>query len=292
MADTHTPPPSEAEPARDMAQVDPRTMLLQLAWDLEAQLSWLREAGVEELPQVTIPRASPQESRPLQGGGGGQAAQARTSTSARAATVQGQGVARSPKAATSARVEVPDRLADTLEALREEVSRCERCPLAKSRAGVVLGNGVARSDLMFVGERPFVGADGAPRLFAPDVQALLDKMIQAMGHSPAEVACADVIQCVPSESDMPCESPTACRALLWTQIAIIKPKVIVALGKLAAQTLLQVSTPITRLRGEWQNCAGIRLMPTYHPAYLLKHPDAKRQAWNDLRQVMAVLKEG
>ena len=288
MAETNTPLPTEADPALDMALGDPRTILLQLVWDLEAQLSWLREAGVEELPLVMIPRAAPQESRPLSGG---QAAQARASASARAVPAQGQRDVRSPKAAIASRVDVPDRLADSLEALREEVLRCERCSLAKSRLGVVLGNGVARSDLMFVGERPFIGADGVPRLFEPEVQALLDKMIQAMGRSPAEVACADVIQCVPGETEMPCESPNACRALLWTQISIIKPKVIVALGKVAAQTLLQVSTPITRLRGQWQYCAGVRLMSTYHPAHLIKHPETKRQAWNDLRLVMAALKE-
>lgn len=275
-------------PPDELAACDPRLSLLLLSWDLSAQLAWLCEAGVWELPCV-----------------GGQSFHALDAEGTQ--LVEPKGDLRASSALSGARAQqrplvkeikpinpasppdLPALVAGDLEKLFDAARHCARCALSQSRCGVVLGNGVKHSDLMFVGERPALGLDGTPRLFEAEVQALLDKMIQAMGYAPDEIACADVIQCASTESDLPFDAPAACRPFLWTQIALIQPKVIVALGKLAAQTLLQVSTPITRLRGQWQDCAGIRLMPTYHPAYLLRHPDAKRQTWHDLQQVMAAL---
>lgn len=292
MADSRFPPPSAPpveELTGELAGRDPRLSLLMLSWDLSAQLDWMREAGVMDLPRVGQMAGTPEvgrvplRQRPARPGQDRDGLASRSFGHARQSPDSQGGAAAS-------RPEAPVLVADDLEALHDEVRRCTRCALSQSRCGIALGNGVKRSDLMFVGERPVLGADGAPMLFADEVRALLDKMIQAMGLAPAEVACANAIQCASAETEEPFDAPSSCRPILWTQIALIRPKVIVALGKLATQTLLQVSTPITRLRGQWQDCAGIRLMPTYHPAYLLKHPDAKRQAWHDLQQVMAVLK--
>ncbi|MDR0967145.1 MAG: uracil-DNA glycosylase [Myxococcales bacterium] len=272
MVDPTSPPPAMADASG--AGGDPRLELLELAWDLSAHLSWLRELGVGELPCSPPAIRPPSKASPIP---------------TRAPAPSKSAVVAAPRAPTITAAEPTPLLASDLSQLLEEAKACARCSLSKSRVGVALGNGVARAELMFVGERPAVSGDGAVQLFDDEVAALLDKMIRAMGFEPAQVACANVIQCA-SRDEPPFETPAACRALVWTQIALIEPKVIVALGKVAAQALLQVSTPITRLRGEWQDCAGIRLMPTFHPAYLLKHPDAKRQAWNDLREVARALK--
>ncbi len=287
---TPAPPLETSLPDGGTAPSDPRLALLMLSWDLEAQLAWLREAGVGDLPIA----AAPASAAPASAVGRLRPTPALAAARAEPAFTARLQVAQAARQTTPEvpAPEMPALLAGDLGALRDEAERCTRCPLARGRAGIALGNGVARAELMFVGERPVLGPDGAPQLFADEVQALLDKMIRAMGREPSEVACADVIQCASAEAEaeLPFEAPAACRPLIWTQIALIRPRVIVALGKLAAQTLLQVSTPITRLRGQWQDCAGMRLMPTFHPAYLLKNPDAKRQTWRDLQQVMAALK--
>lgn len=161
--------------------------------------------------------------------------------------------------------------------------------MAPIRKGFLVGNGVARSDLMFVGDRPAILPDGRLDLFEPPVREMLGRMLKAMGRSFEDVSCLNVVQCA-CEGPLPDASPSACRQILWSAVRAVGPRIIVALGKTAAQTLLDVVTPITRLRGVWQECGGIRIMPTYHPAYLLKHQDEKRATWEDLQRVMAALK--
>lgn len=143
---------------------------------------------------------------------------------------------------------------------------------------------------MFIGEGPGKDEDEQGEPFVGAAGQLLTKMIQAMGLAREQVYIANVVKCrPPNNCDPEPDEVAACEPFLKEQIAAIKPTVIVALGRHAAQTLLRDSTPITRMRGKWREYEGIPLMPTYHPAYLLRSPADKRPVWDDLKNVMARL---
>lgn len=182
-----------------------------------------------------------------------------------------------------------------LDALRVEIGpQCARCKLAAlGRRQVVFGVGNSRADLMFAGEAPGADEDAQGEPFVGRAGQLLTKMIEAMGYARSDVYIANVIKCRPPGNRNPEPDEVAtCEPFLFRQIDIIQPKVIVALGKFAAQTLLRTDTPITKLRGQVYPLRGARLVPTFHPAYLLRSPDKKRDAWEDLKAVMAMLREG
>jgi uracil-DNA glycosylase family 4 len=175
----------------------------------------------------------------------------------------------------------------TLDQIRRELGDCQRCKLCTGRKNIVFGVGNPRAELVFVGEGPGENEDlqGVP--FVGAAGELLTKMIQAMGFSRDEVYICNVVKCRPPGNRNPePEEIAACEPFLRAQLLALQPKVIVALGKFAAQTLLRDTTPITRLRGNWREYQGVKLMPTFHPAYLLRSPAEKRKAWEDLQQVM------
>ena len=178
----------------------------------------------------------------------------------------------------------------TLDEIRRELGDCQRCKLCTTRKNIVFGSGNPRADLVFVGEGPGENEDlqGVP--FVGAAGELLTKMIEAMGFRRDDVYICNVVKCRPPGNRNPePDEIGACEPFLRAQLAAIRPKVVVALGKFAAQTLLRDSTPITRLRGNWRTYEGIQLMPTFHPAYLLRSPAEKRKAWEDLQAVMKVL---
>jgi uracil-DNA glycosylase len=151
----------------------------------------------------------------------------------------------------------------------------------------VFGVGSPHARLMFVGEGPGADEDRQGEPFVGRAGQLLTKMIEAMGYRREDVYIANVVKCRPPGNRNPePEEMDACEPFLRAQIAAVRPSVIVALGKIAAQTLLRDTTPITRLRGRWSTYEGVKLMPTFHPAYLLRSPDEKRKAWEDLQLVM------
>jgi DNA polymerase len=185
--------------------------------------------------------------------------------------------------------------AESLDALRVEIGpACTRCKLAGlGRRQVVFGVGNPSADLMFVGEAPGADEDVQGEPFVGRAGQLLTKMIEARGQTRDTVYIANVIKCRPPENRNPEPDEVAtCEPVLFRQIDIVRPKVIVALGKFAAQTLLRTDTPISKLRGRWHALRGAQLMPTFHPSYLLRSPDKKRDAWEDLKKVMALLREG
>ncbi len=185
--------------------------------------------------------------------------------------------------------------AEALDALRVEIGpACTRCKLAGlGRRQVVFGVGNPSADLMFVGEAPGADEDAQGEPFVGRAGQLLTKMIEAMGQTRDTVYIANVIKCRPPENRNPEPDEVAtCEPFLFRQIDSVRPKVIVALGKFAAQTLLRTDTPISRLRGHVHQLRGAQLMPTFHPSYLLRSPDKKRDAWEDLKKVMALLREG
>ncbi|HWI40246.1 MAG TPA: uracil-DNA glycosylase [Verrucomicrobiae bacterium] len=181
-------------------------------------------------------------------------------------------------------------VAETLEDVRLEMGDCRRCSLAGGRTNLVFGTGDPAARLVFVGEAPGRDEDlqGAP--FVGEAGQLLTRMIQAMGFAREEVYICNVLKCRPPGNRNPQpEEIEPCRPFLLRQLRAIAPEVLVALGSFAAQTLLETREPISRLRGRFHDFGGIPLMPTFHPAYLLRNPEAKREVWEDLQKVMKLL---
>jgi DNA polymerase len=177
-----------------------------------------------------------------------------------------------------------------LREIREDIGDCTRCKLHKSRTNLVFGVGSPDARLMFVGEGPGADEDLQGEPFVGRAGQLLTQIIKAMGFARDQVYIANVVKCRPPENRNPePDEIEQCGPFLRAQIEAIKPEVIVALGKFAAQTLLGVETPISRLRGRFHEMGPVVVMPTFHPSYLLRNPAAKREVWEDMKLVMARL---
>ena len=182
--------------------------------------------------------------------------------------------------------------AESLGVVREILGPCVRCKLHRlGRKKIVFGVGPATADVMFVGEGPGGDEDRIGEPFVGAAGQLLTRIIEAgMGMKRADVYIANIVKCRPPRNRNPePDEVEACERFLKAQIRVIRPKVLVALGKYAAQTLLRDTTPITRLRGRWREYEGIALMPTFHPAYLLRNPAEKRPVWEDIQEVLKFL---
>jgi DNA polymerase len=178
-----------------------------------------------------------------------------------------------------------------LKIIREDLGDCTRCVLHKQgRKQIVFGVGNPSAELMFIGEAPGADEDIQGEPFVGRAGQLLNNMIKAMGISREDVYIANIIKCRPPNNRTPerdeCET---CSPFLMRQIAAIKPKVIVALGSVAAKTLLAINAPMSEFRGRWYDFRGTRLAVTYHPAFLLRDPRQKKEAWKDLQMVMKEL---
>jgi len=178
--------------------------------------------------------------------------------------------------------------AKTLDELRAAIGDCQRCKLCSGRTHIVFGVGNPRAKLMFVGEgpgrdedlqgEPFVGRAG---------QLLTDIITKGIGINREDVYICNVVKCRPPENRNPePDEVAACEPFLKKQIELVHPDIIVGLGKFAVQTLLQSKVPITKLRGNWHSYHGIKLMPTFHPAYLLRNPADKKMVWEDIKKVI------
>ena len=176
----------------------------------------------------------------------------------------------------------------SLEELRAEIGDCQRCRLCEKRNSIVFGAGNPNAEIVFVGEGPGYEEDKQGEPFVGRAGQLLTQIItKGMQLQREDVYIANVVKCRPPENRNPePDEIAACEPFLLKQLELIKPRVIIALGKFAAQTLLQDTTPITRLRGKWQSYHGIKLMPTLHPAYLLRNPKEKRLVWEDIKAVL------
>jgi DNA polymerase len=179
---------------------------------------------------------------------------------------------------------------EELMAVREGLGDCQRCKLARGRRNIVFGQGSPEARLMFVGEAPGFEEDAQGLAFVGKAGQLLTKIIEAMGLTRDEVYIANVIKCRPPENRNPePDEIVACQPFLQKQIETIRPRVIVGLGKFAGQWLLKTAEPISRIRGRLGDYEGIRVMPTYHPAYLLRNPGAKKDVWEDMKVVRGLL---
>ena len=195
--------------------------------------------------------------------------------------------------ATSAQLNQTDPAAtETLDDIKIDIGpacmRCKLCTLGRSQ--IVFGVGNRKARLMFVGEAPGEEEDKRGEPFVGRAGQLLTKIIEAIGLSREQVYIANVIKCRPPENRNPePDEVAACEPFLFRQIDVIRPAVIVPLGKFAAQCLLKTTDPITRLRGRRFDYRGTTLIPTFHPAYLLRNPSAKREVWDDMKLVRAIL---
>lgn len=180
--------------------------------------------------------------------------------------------------------------AGKIESVAAEVKSCELCGLAKTRTNTVFGVGDVNARLMFIGEAPGRDEDLKGEPFVGRAGALLTRMIKGMGYEREDVYIANIIKCRPPNNRKPEPGEVDnCEPYLKRQINIIKPEVICALGAVAAQTLLKTKTPISKLRGEFYQYEGAPLMPTFHPAYLLRYESAKTEAWSDLKMILKKL---
>jgi DNA polymerase len=178
-----------------------------------------------------------------------------------------------------------------LALVREELGDCQRCKLAPLRTNLVFGVGNPDAHLVFVGEAPGADEDAQGEPFVGKAGQLLTKMIEAMGYARSDVYICNILKCRPPGNRNPePDEIEKCEPFLKAQLAALRPRMIVALGKFAAQCLLRDDTPISRLRGNFRSYEGIQLMPTFHPAYLLRDPTKKKEAWADLKAVNAALK--
>ena len=179
-----------------------------------------------------------------------------------------------------------------LEDLKKEVLNCRRCDLSLTRRNVVFGSGSAKAALVFVGEAPGEEEDIQALPFVGRAGQLLTKIIEAMGMKRQDVYIANILKCRPPNNRTPLPTEIlACEENVRRQIEVIKPKVICTLGKFASQTLLKTQVPITSLRGKFQYYNGIKVMPTFHPAYLLRNPQDKKLVWEDMKKVLKELKQ-
>ncbi|MBP7778074.1 MAG: uracil-DNA glycosylase [Acidobacteria bacterium] len=229
--------------------------------DLAAHVEYLRELGVEGVSRDAAWRSRVEGSRPGQEAG----------------------------AVTASNAAAP---AEALAALRDDIGpACTRCKLhALGRRQVVFGVGNPQARLMFVGEAPGEDEDRQGEPFVGRAGQLLTKIIEAIGMTREQVYIANVIKCRPPGNRNPEPDEVAtCEPFLFAQLAITQPRIVVALGKFAAQSLLGTTEPITKLRGRLFDWRGATLLPTFHPAYLLRNPPAKREVWEDMKKVRDLL---
>jgi uracil-DNA glycosylase len=184
----------------------------------------------------------------------------------------------------------PELRAAALQAIRDEIGDCQRCPLAPTRNKIVFGDGDPNARLMFVGEGPGADEDAQGLPFVGRGGQLLNNMINAMGLKREEVYIANIVKCRPPKNRVPepIEANT-CKPFLFQQIEVIQPEVIVALGSTAATYLLGAKTSLSSLRGRIHHAFNTKLIVTYHPAFLLRDPTQKKEAWKDLQMAMAEL---
>ncbi len=270
---------------------------------LSARLEWLSDLGVREIVRRTA------TARPEEGGTGlaaGDSSPARPASASLPSTdLFGQTTAgestpaagRRRKATTDASplagATAPEAVdaAAALELIRTDLGDCRRCKLCERRTNIVFGVGNPEADLMFIGEGPGADEDRQGEPFVGRAGKLLTRIIEAIGYRREDVYIANVVKCRPPENRTPLpDEVLTCSPFLFQQVAAIRPKVAVCLGTPAAQTVLGTRETITRLRGSFRVVDGIRIMPTFHPAYLLRNPAAKREVWDDMKQVMSILK--
>jgi DNA polymerase len=271
------------------------TEFLSLLADAREQVTYLKELGVERMER-TLESTEPAVAR-----GPGLAPsvatrdQAPMSTNASAAVAVAEVRVRKPAAPIPAETlfgdlsSQPVRIEKSSESFEEiwtDIGDCTRCPLHQGRTNIVHTDGNQRARLMFVGEAPGADEDAQARPFVGRAGQLLTKIIEAIGFKREEVLIGNVNRCRPPGNRPPTpEEASMCKPFLLREIAVVQPEVIVVLGNTAMRNLLDIKQGITKVRGEFQDYHGVKVMPTFHPAYLLRDPSKKKETWEDLKKV-------
>jgi len=180
----------------------------------------------------------------------------------------------------------------TLAMVQREVKACTQCPLSRTRKSVVFGEGNARADLVFVGEAPGEEEDAQGRPFVGRAGKFLDQMIQRIGLLRKDVFICNVLKCRPPNNRDPDPAEVdMCKGYLFTQLQLIRPKVICTLGRHAYNTLMNADARITKIRGQFTEFNGIKLLPTYHPSFLLRNEERVKEALEDMEKLREILKK-
>jgi DNA polymerase len=175
---------------------------------------------------------------------------------------------------------------ETIDDIRAEIGDCKRCDLCQGRTKIVHSTGNLQADLMFVGEAPGADEDAKGEPFVGRAGQLLTKIIEAIGMKREDIFIGNINRCRPPQNRAPLPDETAaCKPFLLREIAVVRPKVVVVLGNTAMKNLLDTKEGITKLRGIFQDYYGVKVMPTFHPAYLLRDPSKKREVWEDMKKV-------
>jgi len=268
-----------------------RGALLELVVAARASLEWLRETGIEYVPPV--PEGDVAAGQAMGPGDGRERSRADLAGRPVDSQARAEPVTRRPPGAAVSDLFLPAEIRDahTIADLRAGIGDCQRCKLAPHRTNLVFGVGSPAAELVFVGEAPGHDEDKTGEPFVGRAgQLLTEIVVKGMKLRREDVYIANIIKCRPPQNRNPEPDEIAsCEPFLVRQLELIGPKVIVALGTFAAQVLLKTRTPITRLRGVWADYHGIPLMPTFHPAYLLRNPAEKRAVWQDIQLVMKAL---
>jgi uracil-DNA glycosylase family 4 len=178
----------------------------------------------------------------------------------------------------------------TLESIRAEIGDCQRCKLAPTRTNIVFGSGNPNAELVFVGEAPGYDEDQQGVPFVGRAGQLLTKIIESINIKREDVYICNVLKCRPPDNRNPePDEVGSCNPFLRKQLGAIRPKIVCCLGTFAAQTVMQTASPISKLRGKFFDMDGMRVIATFHPAYLLRSPDKKREVWEDMKQIRAEL---
>jgi len=181
---------------------------------------------------------------------------------------------------------------ENLESIRADLGDCQRCKLCSGRTNIVFGSGTSQTKLVFVGEGPGADEDAQGLPFVGAAGQLLTKIIDAIQLTRDQVYICNVVKCRPPSNRIPEEDEiAACSPFLFRQIESIRPQIICCLGAVATQTVLETKTAVGKLRGRFHDFRGIQVMPTWHPAYLLRNPAAKRDVWDDVKKIRALLDE-
>lgn len=252
-------------------------------------LGYLGEIGYGELYLSRTPAAAGAPAlgmvTPAGGAGEGEGARAVDELAAAARQAAGASPATVGSAATAGESDAPAR-AGVMATMAEAVAVCRKCRLCEGRQKTVFGSGDPNADLMFIGEGPGAEEDRQGLPFVGRAGELLTKIVEAIGMTRTQVYIANIVKCrPPGNRDPQPDEVAACRPYLERQIELVRPRLLVALGRIAAQTLLGNDLPIGRMRGQWFEVQGVPLMVTYHPAALLRNPALKRPTWEDMQQV-------
>jgi uracil-DNA glycosylase len=204
---------------------------------------------------------------------------------------RGSGETGSDEGQSASEVSVPaPPPAESLDSIRLDLGDCQRCKLSRTRTNIVFGSGNPHAELVFVGEAPGFDEDQQGLPFVGRAGQLLTKIIESINIKREDVYICNILKCRPPDNRNPePDEVAACNPFVRRQLAAIRPKVVCCLGTFAAQTVLQVAAPISKLRGKFFDMDGMRVIATFHPAYLLRSPEKKREVWEDMKQIRAEL---